>query len=208
MKLLKVHDEYLEFLRWRWSNGPICCCLGSAQLVITCAALGQHIYSLVRYDQVLKCEFNSSFKQNEPYLSSDIIVYDFGLFNRLWGIDKCIAIYLDGGFMRFFWCINQILAIIGLILISLCIREPRPFLIWPVLTIQSIYAIGLLILTISSLPKFLPSIFDQLGRDSLFAMLIYLLGASMNFFFTYVLWHYYWFLEAHEKRTLLLSSVN
>lgn len=208
MKLLKIQDEYLQiFGRWHWKNSQICCALGSAQLVVTCLALSQHIYSLIRYDQVLKCEFNASSKFNEPLLSTDIIVYDFGLFHRLWGIEQCIALYLDGGYMRFLWCINQILAIVGMILIALCVREPKPYMLWPMLTLQSVYAIGLLILTISSLPKFLPSIFDQLGRDSLFAMLIYLIGASMNFFFTYVLWHYYWFLEEHEKRSLISSAL-
>lgn len=207
MVILKVYDEYIQFLKWRWKNAQICCALASAQLVITCAALGQHIYSLARYDTVLRCEFNDTVPWHEPYLSSDIIIYDFGLFHRLWGIERCIALYLDGGYMRFLWCINHVLAIISMIGVALFIRESKPLYLWPALTLQSIYAIGLLILTISSLPKFLPSIFEKLGRESSLPMLIYMLGASMNFFLTYVLWHYYWFLEEIEKRAKLASLI-
>lgn len=197
MKLLKVRDEYLEFFKWRLNNSYICCILGAMQLLITCAALGQHIYSLLKYHQILKCQFNAS-KFNDPYLEMDIIIFDFGVFRKLWGIHQCIALYLDGGYMRFVWCIKHILAILSMIFIAK-MKQPKSQALWPMLTVQSLYAIGLLILSISSLPKFLSSMFDHLEQELWLSMILYLIGAGTNFFLTYILWHYYWHLEANEK---------
>lgn len=206
MTLIKVYDEYVQFTKYRISNATICCIFGPIQLVISSAAMGQHIFSLVRYRSVFECGYGSTV---ERYLSSDIAIFDFGLFDRLWGITVCIANYLDGGYMRFLWCISHVLALVSMILVVGFIQKPRPFLMCPVISMQSFYSIGLLVLTLSALPRLLPMFFGAISKELVLPIFIYVLGVTMNCFLTYILWHYYWFLgdlhKNHKKKKSILK---
>lgn len=216
MKLLHVYDAYVQFFDYQISNALICCILNSAQLIISATSLGQHIYSLLYADRkVFACSFvpqepgpggtdvsgiAAHFETNDKpadqhlFLEYDVIIYDFRLFQRIWGIDKCIANYMDGGYMRFIWCITHVLVIIKFLLAVVCITNPKPFILWPILAMQSFYSIGLLVLTLSATPKFLPLLFGNVDRDTILPICLYILAVSLNFFLTYILWHYYWHL--------------
>lgn len=209
MTLIKVFDEYVQLTKYRIKNATICCTFGPVQLVISAASLGQHVFSLVQYHTVFSCGYDIA----ERYLGSDIAIYDFGLFYRLWGIKACIANYLDGGYMRFVWCVSHVMALMFMLLIVGFVRKPRPFLLWPIISMQSFYSIGLSVLTLSALPKLLPLFFGSISRDLILPIFIYCLGVVMNCFLTYILWHYYWFLgqlykAGRKNRPSKSKSVN
>lgn len=78
---------------------------------------------------MLHCDF-----ENETSLlwAADAIIFDLGLFHVLWGIQGCVAEYMDGGFGRLGWCLSHSLCL----LVSLplpFVRRPRPCLLWPLL---------------------------------------------------------------------------
>ncbi len=109
---------------------------------------------------------------------------------------------------RFVWCASQTFVTLGFLgLIAVGPKVPRPMFLWPMLTQQSVYGTGLFILTLSALPKLVPTIFGHVddnkveieGRALLFPIFVYICGASCNFALVYILWHYYWFVEEHEK---------
>lgn len=85
----------------------------------------------LNYFQVLFCDFING---TEPVLlvGVDMIIFDIGLFHSLWGIDGCVAQYLDGGYGRFVWCICHILAFF-ICLPMAFVSRPRPYSLWPLL---------------------------------------------------------------------------
>lgn len=99
MKLLRVYDDRTQFCCWRLSNDSICVALSSCQFVVACVALAQHVVSLIRYDKIFLCRFNQTAvapEERSTFLAADIIIFDFGLFHKLLGVQECIANYLDG----------------------------------------------------------------------------------------------------------------
>ncbi|KRZ80631.1 hypothetical protein T10_5576, partial [Trichinella papuae] len=163
---------------------------------IECVSLAQQVFSIVNHGHVFLCSFNESHAV-EPFLSYDIVIYDFGLFHRLWGISECIANYLDGGYLRLAWCVSYLSTMLLLVLyLYMSDKRPPVYLMWPALAMQSTYSIGLLILTLSALPKLLRYVFVNIDRTVILLLTIFSSGVLINFIFTYILWHYFWFSEA------------
>uniref|UniRef100_A0A914YLX0 Uncharacterized protein n=1 Tax=Panagrolaimus superbus TaxID=310955 RepID=A0A914YLX0_9BILA len=133
----------------------------------------------------------------------DAIIFDVGLFHSLWGIQGCVAQHLDGGYGRFGWCITHILAFCFSLPFAFC-THPRPRMLWPLLIMQSIYGIGLLILSLAALPRILPTFMGDIGNAPIGAILVYVFGAAMNYMLLYWYWHWYWFIESeYESATKL-----
>lgn len=93
----------------------------------------QHMWSFKEYRHIFNCHSNiniTSSTWSEQFLAYDIIIFDFGLMHRILGTTECVANYLDGGYMRCAWCVQQASALVLLIVVLLCI--PRPvWLLWP-----------------------------------------------------------------------------
>ncbi|CAG9539131.1 unnamed protein product [Cercopithifilaria johnstoni] len=208
MKLLVIRDESSKILGHRYLNSKISLYLGLVQLAICIWAMAQHFFSLFRYNQILFCDFING---TEPILlvGVDIIIFDIGLFHSLWGIDSCVAQLLDGGYGRCMWCICHILAFVICLPIAFVAR-PRPYSLWPLLIQQSAYGIGLLILSLAALPRVLPLLTDDQNNASLFPVLIYAAGASLNFLLLYIYWHWYWHVETmwNRARKLRVDHTN
>ncbi|KRX52203.1 hypothetical protein T09_3089 [Trichinella sp. T9] len=196
MKPVQVYDDRVVIFGQNVSNCIVCAILCFLNLIITSVSLAQQVFSIVRYGHVFLCNFNESHAV-EPFLSYDIVIYDFGLFHRLWGISECIANYLDGGYLRLAWCVSYLSTML-LLALYLYISDKRPpvYLMWPALAMQSTYSIGLLILTLSALPKLLRYVFVNIDRTVILLLTIFSSGILINFIFTYILWHYFWFSEA------------
>lgn len=217
MKLLHVYDAYVQILNYRISNALICCILNFGQLIISSASLGQHVYSYIYVDRkIFACSFKPNFavlqrnygmdavppttpsseqqQAQHLFLEYDVIIYDFKLFNRIWGIDKCIANYMDGGYMRFVWCVSHVIVIVTFLTLVACVSKPKSFMLWPILSMQTFYSIGLLVLTLSAMPKFLPILLGNVDQDTILPISLYIFAISLNFFLTYIMWHYYWHL--------------
>ncbi|VDP22552.1 unnamed protein product [Onchocerca flexuosa] len=180
MKLLVIRDESSKILGHRYLNSQISFFLGLLQLAICIWALAQHFFSIFHYNQILFCDFINGTK---PVLlvGVDIIIFDVGLFHSLWGIDSCVAQYLDGGYGRCIWCVCHILAFL-ICLPFAFVSRPRPYSLWPLLIQQSAYGVGLLILSLAALPRVLPTLTGDQNSASLFSASIYATGASLNFF--------------------------
>lgn len=173
--------------------------LALCQLVVAAASFAQHVYSLYYHHHIFFCRFEPQFKIHNSFLAYDIIIFDFGLFQQILGVQECIANYLDGGYLRCAWCVGQILAIIIVLTVPF-LRIARSWLLWPLLTMQNIYCIGVTILTIATIGKLIIAVVNDLSGRLVWLALIYLFGAAMNWFLNYVLWHFYWYLEAAEKQ--------
>ncbi|VDD95813.1 unnamed protein product [Enterobius vermicularis] len=128
------------------------------------------------------------------FLGYDIIIFDYGLMHRILGTNECVANYLDGGFMRSMWCINHTFALIILPVALYCIRRPL-WLLWPSLLMQSAYALGLGVLTMAIAPKLLEAFGGKVDGRLMGQFSIYTAGFCLNWLFTLVLWHYYWYME-------------
>lgn len=208
MKFLVIHDECLHILGYRYLNSQVSFCLGMLQLVICIWAAAQHFFSLIRYNQILFCDFING---TEPVLlvGVDIIIFDIGLFHSLWDIDSCVAEHLDGGYGRCVWCVCHIFAFVTCLPFAFVAR-PRPYCLWSLLIQQSAYCIGLLILSLAALPRVLPTFTGDENSASILSLLIYITGASLNFFLLYVYWHWYWHVEAtwDSARKLRLNCNN
>jgi hypothetical protein len=134
-------------------------------------------------------------------LKWDIIIFDVGLFYQLWNIPNCIAVELDGGYGRFMWCISHTFALTTFMIVAICCRRPQPHLLYPMLIQQSMYGVGLLILSLAGLPKVLPLfVGSATWTTELFvAIFVYIFGATINFFLLYVAWHWYWHVEREHN---------
>ncbi|VDM63963.1 unnamed protein product [Angiostrongylus costaricensis] len=130
----------------------------------------------------------------EIYLAYDVIIFDFGLMHRVLGTDECVANYLDGGYMRFGWCIEHTSALSLAIFSMVCMQRPL-WLLWPALLIQSSYSLGLSVLTMATLPKFLEAVGGRVDVELTLMLSAYSFGFTFNWMFTFILWHHYWHLE-------------
>ncbi|OZC06876.1 hypothetical protein X798_06115 [Onchocerca flexuosa] len=204
MKLLVIRDESSKILGHRYLNSQISFFLGLLQLAICIWALAQHFFSIFHYNQILFCDFINGTK---PVLlvGVDIIIFDVGLFHSLWGIDSCVAQYLDGGYGRCIWCVCHILAFL-ICLPFAFVSRPRPYSLWPLLIQQSAYGVGLLILSLAALPRVLPTLTGDQNSASLFSASIYATGASLNFFLLYIYWHWFWHVEALWDSARIIRS--
>uniref|UniRef100_A0A7E4US06 7TM_GPCR_Srx domain-containing protein n=1 Tax=Panagrellus redivivus TaxID=6233 RepID=A0A7E4US06_PANRE len=159
MRLLWVIgiDEYdTSFCGAKLSNRFLCVIFALLQLSVVIASFLQHVYSFIEYRHVFNCHSNipANATWDQRFLAYDIIIFDFGLMHRILGTTECVANYLDGGYMRSAWCVEQASALMLLIVILLCI--PRPvWLLWPALLMQSSYVLGMAILTMATAPKLL-----------------------------------------------------
>ena len=102
---------------------------------------------------------------------------------------------MDGGYMRSLWCISHTAAI-ALLLLVLCTPRPKLLFFYPAILQQSVYALGLIVLTLATLPKLLVAIFAEPNPTVLTLIFIFFCGMAGTWFFTLVLWHWYWHLEA------------
>ncbi|KAK6748425.1 hypothetical protein RB195_001199 [Necator americanus] len=120
----------------------------------------------------------------ERYLAYDIIIFDFGLMHRVLGTEECVANYLDGGYMRFGWCIEQTSALSIAIISLICMPKPL-WLLWP----------GLSVLTMATAPKLLEALGGRVDLNLALMFSAYIFGFCFNWIFTFILWHHYWHLE-------------
>jgi hypothetical protein len=204
-KLIFITDQYSKIWGYRFLNSQLSFYIGICQLLVCLWALLQHIYSIINYNKVLYCNFENVTLTDEPQLlvGVDAIIFDVGLFHSLWGIHGCVAQHLDGGYGRFGWCISHIFSLTFCLPFAFC-SHPKPIYLWPLLIQQSIYGIGLLILSLAALPRVLPSFMGDIGSAPTGAIFIYVFGATMNYLLLYWYWHWYWFIEAeYESATKL-----
>ncbi|KAF7639867.1 hypothetical protein Mgra_00000787 [Meloidogyne graminicola] len=89
------------------SNRKLCIFFCILQLFVVGCSLFQHLYSWSRFGHVFKCNSNitSDTTFDERLLAYDIVIFDFGLMNCVLKMSKCVANYLDGGYLRFFWLV-------------------------------------------------------------------------------------------------------
>ncbi|VDO93549.1 unnamed protein product [Soboliphyme baturini] len=203
-KCLVINDQYTHAGRCLVPNRQLTLALAIVQLLITVSSLCQHFLSVVRYRTVFRCAYayNSTVALDDRtcFLSFDIIVFDYGFFHLLLGTDQCIANYLDGGYLRFTWCFFHTVSLALLVNVCCC-RRPCTLLMRPALFMQSIYALGLVILALATLPKTLSMLINQLSSRLFYLTVIYYMGLSVNWCFTLVLWHLFWHLRSSLKTT-------
>jgi hypothetical protein len=154
------------------------------------------VFAFSSFNETLSLQRTDEFSS---FLSYDVIIFDFGLFHELIHVQECIANYLDGGYMRCLWCIGQVLATLGLLFLPCFTKQPHPLLLWPILIVQNSYCFGLMILTIATADKFLVSLLQPLNGHVNLRILVFFVGTLTNHFLNYVLWHYYWHIEADFK---------
>uniref|UniRef100_A0A0K0DBU8 Uncharacterized protein n=1 Tax=Angiostrongylus cantonensis TaxID=6313 RepID=A0A0K0DBU8_ANGCA len=63
------------------------------------------------------------------------------------------------------------------------------------LLIQSSYSLGLSVLTMATLPKFLEAVGGRVDVELALMLSAYSFGFTFNWMFTFILWHHYWHLE-------------
>lgn len=193
-----IHIKEFEtvFCGLHLSNRTLCTLAGLGQLCIVIASFLQHVYSWLYYSHVFYCR--SSLGANatlmERFLGNDIVIFDYGLMNRVLGTTECIANYLDGGYMRCSWCVQHATALLVMLMSLHCFPTPV-WLLWPALFMQSTYVLGMAILTMATAPKLLEALGGKLDQDTSIAFGAYFGGFILNWLFTFVLWHYYWGVE-------------
>uniref|UniRef100_A0A5S6QXG2 G-protein coupled receptors family 1 profile domain-containing protein n=1 Tax=Trichuris muris TaxID=70415 RepID=A0A5S6QXG2_TRIMR len=171
-----IRDDSTRILRWSYSNRRITILFAAVQIVIISASCAQHAYSMSLGYGIFDCRFNNTVNYSH-FLSVDVIVFDYGLFNQLLGTDKCVANHLDGGYIRFVWCLVQLGTLVLL---------------------QSIYSLGLIILALATLPKMLTAMIERFNEIAV-NTLIYFAGTLFNWLFTVIIWHFYWHVKAQAK---------
>lgn len=199
--LVVMYDNVTTCCKWKIKNrylAMIFCCF---QIFVTSCSLGQHVYSVLEYRKIFNCHFNATYRDDlGKILAYDIIIYDFGLFNFLLGTDECVANYLDGGYMRCLWCLSQMTCMI--VLMFVLIAEINWSLIMcPILLQQSVYSLGLIVLTIATLPKLLNAFVSKLNARFIKLISIFWCGMITTWFFTFTVWHYYWYLDRIENES-------
>lgn len=98
--------------------------------------------------------------------------------------------------MRFAWCLSYSLA--ALLLYSLKMYKKYHLLLFPILAMQSVFCIGILILSLTSIPKLLHWFFEP-SAVTFGLIMVFIVGNGLNYFLTFLLWHMYWFLEESRK---------
>ncbi|GMT23382.1 hypothetical protein PFISCL1PPCAC_14679, partial [Pristionchus fissidentatus] len=204
MKLLWciwIHESHTQICTIRLSNGPLSVMGSLIQLIVATAALAQHALSIYLHRDIFLCKSNIDERTADwpsIYLAYDIIIFDFGLMRRVLGTEECVANYLDGGYMRSLWCLQQCGALL-LAIMCLLFFTRSVWLLWPALLIQSSYSLGLSVLTMATAPKLLDALSGIVETDLAARFILYFSGFSFNWIFTFVLWHHYWFLEKKWK---------
>ncbi|CEF67393.1 Hypothetical protein SRAE_2000205700 [Strongyloides ratti] len=202
MRFLLILDEYTLFLGHKFQNSILSFYIGIFQLFVCLWSLTQHIYSIFWFKKVLYCDFTNSTENAIPVLTKvDAIIFDVGLFHSLWGISRCVAEHLDGGYGRFMWCLCHTFALLFCLPFAF-VQRPKPQTLWPLLIQQSAYGVGLLILSLAALPKVLPTFMGDITKAPVASILFYLFGSSINFFLLYIYWHWYWFVEAEWETSM------
>lgn len=221
VKIIRIEDDATTCC-WSFhvSNARICLCLSLFQIVVAIVAFAQHIYSVIRYQNIFLCWFGEAKESEEfvtsvttaprnrtdAFLAADVIIFDFGLFHELLGIPKCVANRFDGGYLRAVWCLSYIGSLT--ILVSVVVLDrPRPKALLPILFQQSIYMLGLLMLTLATVRKLLWALFGAMTFKLMKLMLVYLIGGSLNCYFGITLWHLYWYWKTVIKSVGVISDV-
>ncbi|KAI3419156.1 hypothetical protein GPALN_006917 [Globodera pallida] len=208
--LLNITDRHTRFLScFRISNRILCFLFGLAQFLVVFASLFQHIYSWTKFGHVFKCTSNISTDATveQRLLAYDLVIFDFGLMHRILKMSKCVANYLDGGYLRFSWCVEHSTALL-ILLVVLIFPLKRIWLFWPALFMQSTYVLGMAILTMATTPKMLEALSEPADRALGIAFCIYIGGVLLNWLFTLVLWHYYWAEEADSTQNRRANGNN
>ncbi|KAI1715478.1 hypothetical protein DdX_07795 [Ditylenchus destructor] len=195
--VINVHEFETRLFGLRFSNRFLCALFAIAQCLFVVASFVQHIYSWFRYRHVFFCRSNISYNATfeQRFLAYDLVIFDFGLMHRILGTNECVANYLDGGYMRCSWCIQHAGALSLLLVAVGCMPTPI-WLLWPALFMQSSYVLGMSILTMATMPKLLEAFSGFVDHQLGTAFIIYAAGFSLNWLFTFILWHYYWGIEA------------
>uniref|UniRef100_A0A914NI86 Uncharacterized protein n=1 Tax=Meloidogyne incognita TaxID=6306 RepID=A0A914NI86_MELIC len=178
------------------SNRSLCIFFCILQLVVVGCSLFQHLYSWSRFGHVFKCNSNITAEAtfDERLLAYDIVIFDFGLMNIVLKMSKCVANYLDGGYLRFFWCVEHTSALL-ILLAVLSLDLKKIWLYWPALFMQSSFVLGMAILSMATTPKILEAISTRVDSHLTTLLSIYVCGVLLNWMFTLVLWHHYWDME-------------
>ncbi|GMR47528.1 hypothetical protein PMAYCL1PPCAC_17723 [Pristionchus mayeri] len=196
-----INESHTQFCALRLRNGPLSILGSLLQLIVANAALAQHALSIYLHRDIFLCRSNIDEKTADwpsIFLAYDIIIFDFGLMRRVLGTEECVANYLDGGYMRSLWCLQQSGAL--LLAIYCLLFSPRTiWLLWPALLIQSSYSLGLSVLTMATAPKFLDALSGVIDAPLATRFILYFSGFSFNWMLTFVLWHHYWGLEKRRK---------
>ncbi|GMS91570.1 hypothetical protein PENTCL1PPCAC_13745 [Pristionchus entomophagus] len=200
---IRVKDEWTTLCGRIWlRNRNLVQLFASFQMVVVFISFAQHIFSVAHFGKIFHCSFNESSHIDANFLQHDVIIFDFGLFHELIQVQECIANYLDGGYMRSLWCIGHAVALISALIVTQCIRNPHPLMLWPLLIMQNAYCFGLVILTIATADKLLVNILHPTNPHLNLLILYFGVGTGLNHIFDYVLWHYYWHEEAmYMQRT-------
>lgn len=191
----------------RIPNRPLAAIFATLQLSVAMTSLFQHVFSIHKHRDVFLCRSGlpSNASAEELFLAYDVIIFDFGLMHRVLGTEECVANYLDGGYMRFGWCIEQTSALSLAIFSLICM--PRPlWLLWPGLLLQSSYSLGLSVLTMATAPKLLEALGGRVDLPLALMFGAYVFGFLFNWVFTFILWHYYWHLERLYTPSVLKRS--
>ncbi|KRX99644.1 hypothetical protein T4E_11619, partial [Trichinella pseudospiralis] len=196
-----IDDHQTHVWKWSAENQLISTVFAAVQLLIVTASFAQHAYSMCNGEGVFNCQFNTTVagKNHSQFLAVDVIVFDYGLFQQLLGTDKCVANHLDGGYMRFVWCLVHLISLLLLLVqVALLPRTAQPALLRPAVFVQSIYSLGLIILLLATLPKMLSALINRFGEVSTNTS-IYFAGTFFNWIFTLILWHFYWYVKALRR---------
>uniref|UniRef100_A0A914WI47 Uncharacterized protein n=1 Tax=Plectus sambesii TaxID=2011161 RepID=A0A914WI47_9BILA len=195
--LFEIGDERTHIIWLFWvNNRTISAVLGFLQLTIAVVSLYQHVFSVVYFQHIFFCQSNitADATLTEHFLAYDIIIFDYGLMHRVLGTTECVANYLDGGYMRGLWCLEQMTALLTMYAGLYCF--PRyTWMLWPALLVQSSYALGLAVLTMATAPKLLEAIGGKVTEALFLRLSIFIGGILVNWLFTLTLWHHYWFVD-------------
>ncbi|CEF60741.1 Hypothetical protein SRAE_X000252400 [Strongyloides ratti] len=193
---IKINEESTSIFGCLLSNRFLCAFFGLAQLTFIIISFYQHIFSYSKFKQIFHCHSNISSNATieEKFMAYDVIIFDFGLMHRILGTTECVANYLDGGYMRAMWCIEHGTSL-TIMLINITCLQKYVWLMWPALLMESSYALGMSILTMATAPKILEALGGAVDKELALLLLYYLIGFISNWFFTLVMWHYYWHIE-------------
>ncbi|CAB3405503.1 unnamed protein product [Caenorhabditis bovis] len=197
LAFIRIEERETSICGIRIPNKPLAVLLALFQLSICIASFLQHIYSLHKHNRIFLCNSNITMRTanfSTHFLAHDIIIFDFGLMHRVLGTNECVANYLDGGYMRFAWTIEQSTALTISLVSLLCVAKPL-WLLWPGLLMQSSYTLGLSVLTMATAPKILEALGGVIDLELALIFFVYCFGFVTNWIFTFVLWHYYWHRE-------------
>ncbi|CDW56130.1 hypothetical protein TTRE_0000440501 [Trichuris trichiura] len=199
-----VHDDSTKILCWSIANRQITIFFAAVQILIISTSCAQHAYSMSLGYGIFDCRFNNTSNYSH-FLAVDVIVFDYGLFHQLLGTDKCVANHLDGGYIRFIWCLVQLGTLI-LLQVTCLLKIEKPALLRPAVFLQSMYSLGLIILALATMPKMLSGMIERFHEIAV-NTLIYFAGTLFNWIFTVIIWHFYWHVKAKANREVTPQPV-